>query len=115
MVALLASTHLLTGLDVHPHREVLSVDPGLAGMEGETVSLGAVHPAAAPHMEAAGAEATFRCPLCLVHLQSAGEALGETATAVTPLPDTRLAAPEPALPRATSRLPCGSRAPPTSP
>lgn len=113
MAALLAFATLATGVEVHPHREVLG--SGLPhGLEGETISLGASHPASAPHLEAAGAQRTFRCPVCLLHLQSAGEASGEAVAGAATSSGGRLAAAAPDLPRGAFRLPGGSRAPPAS-
>lgn len=114
MLALLALTSVTTGLEVHSHREVLSTELALPGMQGETVSPAATHPGAAPHWEAGGVETTFRCPVCLLHLQSAGAAAGDTVASASPGPDGRLTAADPAFPHTASRLPGGSRAPPTS-
>jgi hypothetical protein len=114
MLALLALTSVTTGLEVHSHREVLSAELAHHGMQGETVAPAATHPGAAPHWEAGGVETTFRCPVCLLHLQSAGAAAGDSVATVSPGPDGRLTAAEPAFPHTASRLPGGSRAPPTS-
>lgn len=80
--AVVAALVVLAGLaDLHLHGESpagealghLGADPE----QGETVFLGASHPAEAPHAESAGTETHFRCPVCALHLQAADEARGD--------------------------------------
>lgn len=114
MLALLALASATTGLEVHSHRAVLSAELGHHAVQGETVSPAAVHPGAAPHWEGGGLEITFRCPVCLLHLQTSGAAAGDSVAAVAPAPPGLLATAGPAFLRPAARLPGGSRAPPTS-
>lgn len=114
MSALLVAATLATGVELHPHREVLGADLPHRGLQAETVSLGASHPAAAPHLEAVETEAAPRCPVCLLHLQNAGAAAGGAAAGFLPSPQGRLAPAAPVVARAAARLPGGSRAPPAS-
>lgn len=110
---LLAVLAAVTGtLEVHPHRAALAGDLGHHAAQGESLLLGASHPAAAPHVEAAGAEVTFRCPVCLLHLHSAGEAPDRALPARPQGPPSLGAlAPETSL-SAAALPPGGSRAPP---
>jgi len=114
MMALLAFANFTAGLEIHTHREVLSSDLAHAAMEGQAVSPEAVHPGAARHWEAGSVETPFRCPVCLLHLQTSGTAALETASPVVQAPERRLAASEPSFHHAASHLPGGSRAPPVS-
>lgn len=109
-LALLAAA---TGsLELHPHREGMAADLGHHGAEGDTLFTGASHPGAAPHMEPPGTEVTFRCPVCLLHLHSAGEAPARALAARPPAPAPLRAPAGEVLPSAAARQPGGSRAPP---
>lgn len=109
-LALLAT---VTGsFEVHPHEEGLAADLGHHAAQGDTLLLGASHPGAAPHVEPPGREVTFRCPVCLLHLQSAGEAPARALAARPPSPSTLRAPSGVVLPSPAALQPGGSRAPP---
>ena len=109
-LALLAA---VTGsFELHPHQEGMGAGLGHHAAQGETLFAGASHPGAAPHMEPPGTEVTFRCPVCLLHLHSAGEAPARALPARPPSPSPLRAPSGEVLPSAATRQPGGSRAPP---
>lgn len=110
---LLAVLAAATGtLEVHPHQGGPSGDLGHHAAQGESLLLGASHPAAAPHVEAVGTEVIFRCPVCLLHLHSAGEA-PDRALPARPQGPPSLGAPSAETHVSAAALqPGGSRAPP---
>ncbi|HUF78335.1 MAG TPA: hypothetical protein VMR44_05405 [Thermoanaerobaculia bacterium] len=99
-------------LEVHPHAGGTVGDLAHHAAQGESIFLGASHPAAAPHVEPPGTEVPFRCPVCLLHFHSAGEAPERVAAGRPPEPP-RLGTPS-SEPRfsAAALQPGGTRGPP---
>ncbi|HUP43008.1 MAG TPA: hypothetical protein VM599_07340 [Thermoanaerobaculia bacterium] len=103
----------MTGsFEIHPHQEGKAAELGYHAAQGDTIFAGASHPRAAPHMEPPGAEVTFRCPVCLLHLQSGGEAPARALPARPPSQSPLRAPSGEVLPAAATLQPGGSRAPP---
>lgn len=115
--ALLAALALVAGLgpvaEIHPH-EGLASDLAAHGSLGETVFVGASHPGSAPHVEPAGTETVFRCPVCVLHHQVADETPPRAVAARLPSPSDRPTVGRSRVPGAAPALPGGSRAPPAS-
>jgi len=115
--AALAALAVLSGVaDLHLHTGGAAGELvghlGAAPELGEPVFLGASHPHAAPHAEAAGTEVHFRCPVCAQHLKAAFEAPDGAATGWLP-PASDVAAPAAVLAASAALLqPGGPRAPP---
>lgn len=114
----LALLAVLAGVaDLHLHDEgpagELVGHLGAVPEQGETLFLGASHPASAPHAESAGTEITFRCPVCALHLQAADEASADSLAGRVDPTAALGGRPGPALASAALLQPGGPRAPPS--
>lgn len=111
---LLTFTLVATSFDLHPHA-AHDADHAVAAAahHGDLpVFSGASHPHQAPHVEGSGRIVTFRCPVCLLHFQSLGDADHYATGARVPTASGRVRAPAVPLRRAPVRHSGGSRAPP---
>ena len=113
---LLSISVVATSFDLHSHAAHDADHAIAAGADhGELpVFSGASHPHQAPHVETSGRMVTFRCPVCLLHFQSLGDADRHAPGARLPSATGRVRASTASLLRDPLRHSGGSRGPPSS-
>lgn len=116
LALLLSVSFVATSFDLHPHAAHDADHAIAAGADhGELpVFSGAAHPHQAPHVETSGQMVTFRCPVCLLHFQSLGDADRHAPGARLPSATGRVRASTASLLRDPLRHSGGSRGPPSS-
>ncbi len=112
---LLTLTLTATSFDLHPQASH-DAEHAVVGADHADLPVysGASHPNQAPHVEGSGRVVTLRCPLCLLHFQSLGDADLHAPGARLPAEPDRVRAPAAPLRRDPVRHFGGSRAPPVA-